>query len=115
MLRCAIRERQSRFLADSPVMMDPLKLRDMRIPMSMSPAIPSQVLTFCILLSKQEKLMEAGGSSTFATPSTKPHTLSGSSITYTEACTDSTPSHDAHASASDDLTFMKQLTPHSSQ
>ena len=67
-------------------MMEPLKLRDMRIPISMSPAMPSHVLALCIFPSVQAKLMDAGGSSVFTTPSTTVHTLLGSSTTYTDDC-----------------------------
>jgi len=70
----------------SPVMMDPLKLRDMRIPINMRPAMPSHVLAFCILESPHEKLMEAGGRVVFTIPSTTVHTLSASSMTYTDSC-----------------------------
>ena len=66
--------------------MDPLKLRDMRMPISMRPAIPSQVLALVILESVHEKLMEAGGSVVFTTPFTTAHTESSLSITYTEDC-----------------------------
>ncbi len=67
-------------------MMDPLKLRDMRMPMSMSPAMPSQVLGLVILESVHVKLMEAGGSVVLTMPSTRVHTWSPSSMTYTDAC-----------------------------
>lgn len=67
-------------------MIDPLKLRDMRMPMSMRPAMPSHVLGLVILESLHVKLMEAGGNVVFTTPSTRAHTESPSSMTYTDAC-----------------------------
>lgn len=68
------------------MIIDPLKLRDMRMPMITSPAMPSHMVPLSILSPSQKKLDEGGGRLVTAAPLETVHTVRGSSITYAKLC-----------------------------
>ena len=68
------------------MIIDPLKLRDMRMPIITSPAMPSHIVPLSILSPSQKKLDEGGGRLATAAPLETVHTVKGSSITYAKLC-----------------------------
>ena len=68
------------------MIIDPLKLRDMRMPIITSPAMPSHIVPLSILSPSQKKLDEGGGRLVTGAPLETVHTVRGSSITYAKLC-----------------------------
>ena len=86
----------------APVMMDPLKERDIRIPVSMSPAMPSHMLPLCSLPPSHSKFALGGGKlGTTAPLDVTLHTASGLVITYVNTCRAEVNTPSKRAAASD--------------